>query len=213
MFSILIANAKGGSGKTTIATNLACALAHRGRRVVLADTDPQGSSLSWVEKRGGRKPAVSAIDWSDHFTKLPKKPDILVIDSPAAVKKGQMEVLAKMADIILLPVLPSPYDQEASERFLHKIAQLKPLRKGRADVLILGNRVRAHSKVAARLADFLAVRGFAVTASLRDTLLYPEAAAWGLGLYDFHDARTSVYREDWEPLLEALEAERLGAAH
>jgi chromosome partitioning protein len=207
MFSILVANAKGGSGKTTIATNLACALAHRGNTVVIADTDSQGSSLSWVEKRGGRAPLIGSVDWSDHFTKLPEKPEILIVDSPAAVKRGQMEVLVKVADIVVLPVLPSTFDQEASERFLNKLQQLKPVRKGRKSVLIVGNRVRAHSKVAARLAEFLATRGHEVTTTLRDTLLYPEAAAWGLGLYDFGDARTQVYREDWEPLLKALEKE------
>jgi chromosome partitioning protein len=207
MFSVLVANAKGGSGKTTVSVNLACALAHRGHSVTIADTDPQGSSLLWVEARAGRAPRIDGVDWSDHFTKLQAAPDMLVIDSPAAVKMGQMEVLVKMADIVVLPVLPSAYDQEASERFLNRIAQLKPLRKGRKDVLVIGNRVRPQSKVAGRLGIFLQTRGHAVTTNVRDTLLYPEAAAWGLGLYDFNDARTSLYRADWEPLLAALEGE------
>lgn len=205
MLTILVANAKGGCGKTTIATNLAAAFARAGHKTALADADKQGSSRAWAAERPEHLPPVTLLDWTRKIAAPPKGTARLVIDSPAALKRGEIEALVEHADIVVMPVMPSIFDHGAAAGFVRKLNKLAPVKKGKKEVAIVGNRVRPRTKAAQRLEAYFTRTGKNVVARLRDTQLYPEAANEGLGLYDFSDSRTAVFRQDWQPLLAYIE--------
>ncbi len=201
MISILVANSKGGSGKTTIATNLAAAFAVAGRRVLLADGDRQHSSSQWSRRRPETCPPILAVDWSKDPGKVPKGIDVLVIDSPAALGRGTTEDLAGIADRVIVPVMPSPFDEGATAIFLKRLIGSKALRKRRQSVAVVGNRVRLGTRAAQRLDQFLADCGVSALTRLRDSQVYPDCATAGLGLFDLKDRRATDYRAEWGPLL------------
>ena len=199
--SVLVANIKGGCGKTTIATHVAAAFARSGRFTVLADGDRQRSSLRWTTTRPRGAAGLAAVDWSKDISQISPAPERLVIDAPAAMGRDHIEELVEMAHAIVLPVLPSVFDESSTERFLERLADLKPIRKQRKLVAVVGNRVRANTRAAARLDRFLQGIGFSVIARLRDSQVYPEAAARGLSIFDVPGRRELEFRRDWDPLL------------
>lgn len=205
MISVLVANTKGGCGKTTIATTLASAFAQQGRFTILADVDRQHSSLDWARRRPDGAPALAGLDWVKEEFAVPKDVERLVIDAPAALKMKQVEALVKMADVIVLPVLPSAFDEEATRRFLGRLEELKPIRKSRAAVAIVGNRMRARTRAAARLDAFFGGLGHRVVSRIRDSTTYTEAAAEGLSVFDLRGRRAADLRDDWAPLLRHIE--------
>lgn len=205
MLSVLVANTKGGCGKTTIATHLAAAFAGAGHRTVLADADRQHSSLEWLARRPEAAAALAGLDWTRDIGEAPKKTERLVIDAPAALKIKQVDALLKLADVIVLPVLPSAFDEGATARFLARLEELKPIRKARKPVAVVGNRMRARSRAAARLDSFLDGLGHRVVTRLRDSALYPDTAALGLSLFDLPGRRAEAPRADWGPLLRYVE--------
>ena len=204
MLTVLIANTKGGCGKTTIATQLAAAFAMSGHRCVLADVDRQRGSLGWVERRPTRYPPVIGIDWVKTISKPPPA-DRLVIDAPAAMRMKQVEELIRLADLVVLPVLPSVFDQSATARFLARLDDVKRVRKSKTGVAVVGNRVRTNTRAAKRLDDYLATLGQQVVARLRDSALYIETAASGLGLHDLPANRSGRALDDWSPLLALID--------
>ncbi|HYD98810.1 MAG TPA: ParA family protein [Alphaproteobacteria bacterium] len=206
MLSILVANIKGGCGKTTLATNIAGHFAAQGHRTVLADADRQHSSLGWLLRRPSRLPAIVGRDWSRELDDLPKGTARLVIDAPAALKAKQVEELLRLADMIVLPVLPSAFDEAATLKFLARIEEMKAIRKQRAEVAIVGNRLRPRTRAADRLDQFLAEQGRRVVARLRDSQAYPEGAAAGTTLFDLKGAKVRPLLEDWQPLTARIDA-------
>ena len=205
MLTILVTNTKGGCGKTTIATGLAGAFALTGSRTVLADCDRQKSSLGWISRRPHGAPVIAPVNWSKDTAPLPPKTQRLVIDSPAALKRGRLEELVRLADIVILPVLPSVFDETTTRRFLTTLDKLKPVRKGKRPVAVIGNRVRTRTRTAARLEDFLREVGQRSVASLRDSQIYPASAAAGLSLFDLGTRRAAAFVEDWQPLLSFID--------
>jgi chromosome partitioning protein len=213
MFSVLVANVKGGCGKTTVATNLAAAFASAGRRTSLADVDRQRSSLGWVARRPKALPAITAIDWVKEIGDAPDGTDRLVIDSPAAMKVKQVEKLVRLADAIVIPVHPGTFDQLSTERFLSKLNDLKAIAKHRMPVAVVGNRVRVNTRAAARLDAYLGGLGHTVVTRLRDTQLYADVAETGLSLFDLSSQRAAEYRDEWASLLAYLETAMSSATH
>lgn len=205
MLTILVANIKGGCGKTTIATNLAAASACAGRATVLADVDRQRSSLGWLGRRPGTLPALVGLDWSKDIGDAPRGTQRLVIDAPAALKTRQIEDLVKMADVVVLPVLPGAFDEQATQRFLGKLEELKSIAKNRKAVAVVGNRLRARTRAADRLDQFLGGIGHRVVTRLRDSQIYADAAATGLSLFDMPGKRAAEHRGDWAPLLDYID--------
>lgn len=206
MRTVLVANTKGGCGKTTIATNLAAAFAVRGLRTALADADRQRSSLEWTQRRPRDAAPILPLDWAKSDPEPPAGIERLVIDAPAALKMKDVEALVRLADAIVLPVLPSSFDEAATARFLGRLDELKPIRKSRAALLIVGNRVRPRTRAATRLAAFLAEHGQRTVATLRDSSAIVDAATAGLGLFDLRGVRSREVRADWAPLIDAIEA-------
>ncbi|MBP2230331.1 chromosome partitioning protein [Azospirillum agricola] len=201
MLTILVANIKGGCGKTTIATHLAAASAVAGLPTVLADVDRQRSSLGWLERRPEKAPSLIGMDWAKDFDSAPRGTKRLVIDAPAALKTRQIEDLVKMADVVVLPVLPGAFDEQATQRFLGKLEELKSIARHRKAVAVVGNRMRARTKAADRLDQFLGGIGHRVVTRLRDSQIYADAAATGLSLFDMPGKRAGEHRADWAPLL------------
>lgn len=203
--SILVTNTKGGCGKTTIATNLAAAFANAGFRTALADVDRQRSSLGWLNNRPASAAPVQGLDWHKSITKPPADLQRLVIDAPAGVRRSDVEELLKTADLLIVPVLASVFDERSTAGFLNKLDRIKQIAKGKKAVLVVANRQRTRQRSAQRLLDALTGMEQPPSALLADRAVYAELAADGLGLFDVAPSRVAAARSDWLPLLRAIE--------
>lgn len=206
MIALLVANAKGGCGKTTIATHLAAAYAAAGHTTVLADGDRQRSSLGWIGRRPVTATPLVGMDWSKAVVEAPRGVKRLVIDAPPALKGERLEELVGWADIVVLPVLPGAFDEEAAQAFLKKLEALKPIAKRRKRIALVGNRTRARTRSTDRLDVFLGEVGHTVVTRLRDSQIYPDTAAAGLSIFDLKGPRAAEHQAEWKPLLDFIDA-------
>ena len=206
MRSILVLSGKGGCGKSTVATNLAAAFAASGRRTALAEMDRQKSSAGWLAARPPSAPRIEGLDWRHERADPPRGLERLVIDVSAGLRIGSIEGLLHEADFLLMPVLPSPFDEASTHRLVRRLAELKPIRRERIRLCLVANRVRPRSRAARRQAEFLAGLGHPVLASLSDRAVYAELAGRGLGLFDLKTPATESGRAEWALLLRTLDA-------
>lgn len=207
MRTVLVANRKGGCGKTLTAVTLAAALAGRGGAVGLADADPQKSALRWLKRRPASAAPIVALDWTraGDVGDAPKRLDWLVIDAPGAIRGSRAEALIGEAKAVLTPVLPSAFDADSTRRFLKEIEELKRVRKGKAVVRLFANRTRASGKAAARLRAFFAEIGQEPLAWITERAAYGDLAEEGLSVFDKPQRSMAAAREQWAPVLAALE--------
>ncbi|MEO9962290.1 MAG: ParA family protein [Nisaea sp.] len=211
MFTIAVANTKGGAGKTTLATTLAAHYAGRGLQTALGDLDLQQSSLGWLRRRPSEVPKISGVDLEEEGAKPRKKTDVLVVDCVAAMSRDVVKDVVKRADVIVIPVLPSAFDEDGTRRFIEQLAELKPIRKNKRAVAFVGNRVRLRTKAAERLNHFLEDLGFPTVAMLRDTQLFAQAAQNGIAIMELPSRRTYDHVMDLQPLIDFIEESRLSA--
>jgi chromosome partitioning protein len=205
MITVLVANPKGGCGKTTIATHLAAAFAGAGLRAGLADADRQGSSLGWLKARPQDAAAIQALDWRDGPDRAPSDLDRLILDAPAALKLKKVEELLRLADVIVVPVLPSGFDEPVTGAFLKQLESLKPVRKSRTAVAILRNRVQTGTRTAAKLDKFMLGVGHTGVGRVRHRQVYPDIAGRGLSVFDLAGKQHEDLRTDWAPVLRYIE--------
>lgn len=206
MKTVLVANRKGGCGKTLVAITLASALAERGQSVALADADPQKSALRWLKHRPPVAAPIRALDWSHSgdIGETPKRTDWLVIDAPGALAGGRAEALIAEAEAVITPVLPSYFDADSTKRFLKEIEEIKRVRKGKVGVHLLANRVRAQSRATGRLRDFFDKLEHAPLAWISERAIYADLAEQGLAVFDRPQRALAPIRAQWAPVLARL---------
>lgn len=208
---IVVANPKGGVGKSTLATNLAGYLAREGCAVMLGDIDRQQSSRTWL---GLRPPAVPPVaGWEvtiDRLVRPPRGTTHVVLDTPAGLHGRKLDEVMKIADRVLVPLQPSIFDIYATRDF---ITELMARRKNeRVGIAVVANRVREGTIAAEQLATFLATLGVPLLGHLRDTQNYIHLAARGLTLWDVAPSRVEKDLEQWRPLTQWARAEGAAAS-
>lgn len=202
MKTILIANPKGGSGKTTLSVNIAGYLANRGQRVAMLDLDRQQSSALWLATRPADLPPIRTLDSKkDHDGPN----DWLVIDSPAGLHGKNLDHAVKLASKIVVPVAPSLFDLHASRDFLQALAGEKTVRKNKCHVGIVGMRMEMRTKAAWALEHFLSTLDLPILACLRETQVYVNAAFEGKSLFDLPPYLAERDIEQWAFLQSWLE--------
>jgi chromosome partitioning protein len=203
MSTVLIANPKGGSGKTTLATNLAGYFASRGRHVVLSDMDRQRSASDWLTRRPESLPLIHGLDGrGKHADSL--SADWTIIDSPAGLHGDKLSEAVKRADLVVVPIQPSAFDMTVTQDFLAILREEKAVRKERTFVAMVGMRVDSRTLSAAKLQEFLTQADFPVMTNLRDGQIYVQAAEQGRSLFDMRPSLVNRDLQQWAPLLHWL---------
>jgi chromosome partitioning protein len=199
MHTILVANPKGGSGKTTLATNIAGWLAGKRRDVVLRDLDPQRSAMEWLQRRPALFPAIAGLEHDGKHAK-DSGHDWRVVDSPAGLHGDELREAVRRADVMLVPLTPSAFDMAAAAHFLTTIQEAKAIRKGELALGIVAMRVDPRTVSAAELDQFLTAFEFPVIAHLRDTQVYVHCARDGASVFDLPRSRGEQDWDQWKPL-------------
>ncbi len=202
MKAILIANPKGGSGKTTLATNVAGYLASRGQRVAILDLDRQKSATQWLSTRSQNLPLIELMQ-SEEELDSPK--DWLVIDSPAGLHGKNLEHALKLVHKVIVPIAPSAFDIQASRDFLEVLHHEKMVRKGKIFVGVVGMRMDPRTRAALTLEQFLKGLDLPILAYLRETQAYVNAGFEGKSLFDLPPSLAQRELEQWAYLLGWLE--------
>ena len=208
MRTILVANPKGGCGKTTLATNLAAYLAGRNLRVAMWDLDRQKSSLDWLALRPAELPSIASRDAErdEIHPNIPENNDWLVLDSPAGMHGKNLAHALKLAHKIIVPVQPSLFDMSATRDFLDQLMEERTVRKHKTFIGIIGMRVDPRTRAAATLEQFLQQYDLPVLTYLRDTMVYVNAAFNGKGIFDLPHYQAERDLAQWQPLIEWVKA-------
>jgi chromosome partitioning protein len=214
MRSILVLNAKGGSGKTTIATNLAGYYAHEGAKVALVDCDPQGSSVDWLRCRPDTLPRIAGVDAANSGFRVPRSAEVVIMDAPSRTHDDQLVQLLRRTQTVIVPVVPSAVDIRAAMRFFGELRELRQLVQDDVKIATVASRVRDGARTSDELEDFLmdqklpSGRRFPFLTWLRQSSYYLKAAERGMSIFEFAPLATAVDREYWTPLLRWLASPR-----
>ncbi len=202
---IVVANPKGGAGKSTLATQLAGYLASRGHAVMLGDLDRQQSSRLWLGLRPDDAAPIRGWDMTGEGPlKPPKGTTHVVIDTPAALRGKKLANVLRVAHRVLVPVQASVFDMHATSDFLAELAEHK--HAARAEVGIVGVRVDARTIAADRLRSFVETTGLPVLGHLRNTQTYVHLAAQGLSLFDVAGPRVARDLAQWQGICQWVDA-------
>lgn len=209
MRSILVLNAKGGCGKSTIATNLASYYAwEEEKSVALVDFDPQASSIEWLQARGEEWPEIRGYAAYRDSVRLPSSVDVVIYDAPARVSASEMTSLVRRAETIIIPVLPSPIDIRAAAHFIRDLLTVGKVSRDQTRLAIVANRVRENTLIYQSLQSFVKSLKIPFITSLRDTQNYIHAEERGIGIFEMAPSRVWQDLEQWEPLIKWLRSKR-----
>jgi chromosome partitioning protein len=213
MQKIVVLNSKGGSGKTTVATNLAAYYASRGLKVALMDMDPQGSSVRWLKARSRHLPPIHAIAAFEKpmgvtrsfALRSPPGTERLIVDTPAALLSVQMPEIVRDASAIVVPVMPSEIDIHAASRCIADLLLVGKVHRSERRLVIVANRARRYTKAFASLMKFLRSLKIPVAAVLRDSQAYVRSAETGMGLHEMKGPLLQDDLDTFRPLLDWLD--------
>lgn len=209
MRHIMVLNAKGGCGKSTLATNIASYFAKQGAAVALADYDPQRSSLDWLDRRPENRPKIAAVaGFESGLRKAPRNADFVIIDAPARSHGKELTDLVRHAETLVVPVLPSTIDMQATARFLGELKDVGKVANKQAKIATVANRVRENTLIWDELDEYLAVTRVPYIAALRDAQNYVRAYTRGLGIFDLPEYLAWPDWNEWEPLAAWLRTKR-----
>ena len=216
MQRIVVTNAKGGCGKSTIATNLAAYFASQQQPTALFDYDPQGSSIQWLKLRGPQYASIHGVDahrkpangmTRSFQLRIPEGTRNVITDTPAGMGGPELAHLVQQADALIIPVLPSPIDIHAATHFISDLLLIGKARSYNVKIGVIANRVRANTVMYQALQRFLNTLNITFITSLRDTQNYTKAAQVGIGIHELSAPSVDKDLHQWESLLKWLEPE------
>jgi len=209
MRHIMVLNAKGGCGKSTLATNIASYFATEGAAVALADFDPQRSSLDWLERRPENRAKIAGVAaFEDGFRKLPRNADFVIVDAPARSHGAELTDLVKHAETIVVPVLPSTIDMQATTTFVNELKSVGKIQRKQAKIATVANRVRDNTLIWDDLDEYLTTTRVPYIAALREAQNYVRAYTRGLGIFELPEYLAWPDWDEWEPLTAWLRTKR-----
>jgi chromosome partitioning protein len=203
----MLLNAKGGCGKSTLASNLASYYATEGNKVAIVDFDPLRSSLEWLAVRPESAPEIIGIDGTDEVH-LPRNLDVVIYDVPAGLRGKELTAMVRRAETLIIPVLPSPIDIRAAAHFIHELLLVGKVSRQQTKLAVVANRVREHTLVYLKLEAFLKSLKIPFITTLRDTQNYIRAEERGLGIFEMAPSLVEHDLEQWQPLLKWLHSKR-----
>ena len=203
---IVIANPKGGAGKSTLSTNVAGFLASQGHAVMLGDADIQQSSRLWLSLRPDTVTRITTWELQADLVltaKPPKGTTHVVIDTPGGLDGWRFKEVLGRADKIMVPIMPSIFDMYAAQTFLTKLREIK--RHSRSKVGVVGMRVDERTLAASKLRQFMDTLELPIVGYLRDTQHYLHLAAHGLSMFDITPSKVEKDLLQWRPICQWLQ--------
>lgn len=216
MRTILVINSKGGSGKTTLTTNLASYFVNKGHKTTILDYDPQGSSLQWLKVRPSHQPSIHGANAAlskkaSHLRSIamafPDDTEYLIIDAPAGAEGLLLQEMVHKADFILIPVAPSAIDIHATADFIKQLLLVGGIRHRNIKTAIVANRVRNSIPVYEPLERFLKTLKLPFLTKLSDADNYIFAAERGLGIDEMGEYNTVQEQDELKPVIDWLSNE------
>lgn len=209
MRTIMVLNAKGGCGKSTISTNLASYYAFEmEQNVVLADYDPQASSMAWLQARGEEWPDIIGIDAYKDPVRVPRNTDVIIMDAPSRVHGKELTKLVGKVETIVFPIMPSPIDMRAAVDYMKELKATGKIARGETKIGIVANRVREQTIIFQELFSFLKKFRLPYVATLRDTQNYIKAEERGIGIYEMAPSQVEQDIEGFDSLVKWLKSKR-----
>jgi chromosome partitioning protein len=209
MRHIMVMNAKGGCGKSTLATNIASYFTSTGAEVALADYDPQRSSLDWLERRPSKRAKIAGVaGYESGLRRAPRNVDFVIIDAPARSHGKELTDLVNHAETIVVPVLPSTIDMQATANFLEELKQVGKIERRDAKIATVANRVRDNTLIFDELDEYLTKTRVPYVAALREAQNYVRAYTRGLGIFELPEYLAWPDWEEWKPLTAWLRSVR-----
>ncbi|OYQ39185.1 cobyrinic acid a,c-diamide synthase [Rhodoferax sp. TH121] len=202
---VVVANPKGGVGKSTLSTQIAGYFASQGHAVMLGDADRQQSSRLWLSLRPpAARPIASWDVGDDQIAKPPKGTTHVVLDTPAGLHGKRLKEVLKLADKVVVPLQPSVFDIFATRAFLDELAG--SAQAARTQIGIVGMRVDGRTRAADQLHTFVDSLGLPVLGFVRDTQNYIQLSARGLTVFDVAPGRVERDLVQWQPICRWLDA-------
>ena len=203
---VVVANPKGGSGKSTLSTHVAGYFASQGHQVMLGDADTQQSSKFWLNQRPDTLPHIATWEFQPDLVltaKPPRGTTHVVIDTPGGISGWRLQEVIERADKVIVPVMPSVFDMQATHEFLNQLVQITA--KLPTQVGVVGNRVDTRTISAGNLRKFIESLQVPVLSYLRDTQYYLHMAAHGLSMFDITPSKVQKDLEQWGPICHWLD--------